>query len=615
MEGRNEGLVLDLGPFTEEQQPYQVWMAQPVTVKNRNVPELLGKLAIAGYTRDLWQLPTEQFPATVQEGGEVTIGLYQIYKEHVEQLKVLNDYLTDVRSRPCPITSPIRRRVVILIERERPAFTQDANRFRKQKAVAIKAEVHDPIPPTEAVFQWWWGDPSGGVGHWKSYHPHVCLQLEKELASNEGFKNCKVPVPIDGVRYSLKRLSEERPFDFVEQSNVQGFRESFLPSHVLTLDCELFDDVDRATSNCFVQFQNGNPKHRRPVRRVRRGETAGLKLCGKPCDVCFSDTGFLTGCDCKHVICESCCWAGLRIMVGDVSQTDHLLCGCLTLNDVTALEGLAHKADTTLQALVQNPPKDAMARREFDTEVLHLGRAFTLAGRIPRGIFTTKVNEWQEKVQIKATEHLYHACCHPGCGIENWILRTDFDEDYRSNGRHVWVCRKGHKNSVLPAQQDIDEMNRNILMHPEFYTDRCGYDSMALRRFRLCPGCVDEGLLTLAVHGGDCKQWPGTRSAHRHCFCFHCTRPWGSGRGGCTHACQCADPGIQQVRTKFGADGGHLLEIGFIDAGAYQAWVRGRGDCPPTRFPTGTVPGATRQASLGMEDKRKLQRAIQEGTS
>jgi len=134
--------------------------------------------------------------------------------------------------------------------------------------------------------------------------------------------------------------------------------------------------------------------------------------------------------------------------------------------------------------------------------------------------------------------------------------------------------------SVMPAQEDIDEMNRNILMHPEFYTDRCGTDSMALRRFWLCQGCMDEGLLTLAVHGADGKQWPGNKSAHRHCFCFRCTRPWGSGSGGtCALKVQCSDPGIQQVMSKLGADGSHFLEIGFIDAEAYITWVQGRGDC------------------------------------
>jgi len=321
--------------------------------------------------------------------------------------------------------------------------------------------------------------------------------------------------------------------------------------------------------------------------------------------VCFSDTGFLTGCDCKHVICESCCRTGLRIMVGDVSQTDQLLCGCLTVNDVTALEGLALRADTTMQALVRKPPKDATSRMEFDTELLQHRRAFTFAGKIPHDIFTTKVKEWLEKARVRAFEHLYHACCHPGCGMENWILRTDFDRDYRSHGRLFWFCGKGHKNSVLPAQEDIDEMNRNILMHPESYTDRCGNDSVALRRFRLCPGCVDEGMLTFAVHESGCKKWPGTRSAHRHCFCFHCTRPWGNGSGGtCAHAVQCSDPGIQQVRTQVGADGCHFLEMGFVDAEAYKAWVQDRGNCPPTRFPTGTVLGTTRQGTWAWRTRR-----------
>jgi len=224
------------------------------------------------------------------------MGFYQIRREHVEQLQVLNDFLTDARSLPCTITSEIRRRVVIPIETERPACLQDANRFRQTKAPAISSE------PAVVVFQWWRGDPWQRVGHWESYPPQVCLQLEKELAANEGFKNCEVPVsidgdkysPIDGVRYSLMRISRERPFDFVEQSNVTGFPEPFLPSDVLTLDDGLFNDMDRTTGNFFVQFRNGNPKHRRPVRRVRGGETAGLDFSGEPRNVCCSDTGRLT---------------------------------------------------------------------------------------------------------------------------------------------------------------------------------------------------------------------------------------------------------------------------------------------------------------------------------
>jgi len=49
-------------------------------------------------------------------------------------------------------------------------------------------------------------------------------------------------------------------------------------------------------------------------------------------------------------------------MVGDISQTDHLLCGCLPVNNITVLEGLVHRADATMQALVQKPPKGAIAQ-------------------------------------------------------------------------------------------------------------------------------------------------------------------------------------------------------------------------------------------------------------
>jgi len=48
-------------------------------------------------------------------------------------------------------------------------------------------------------------------------------------------------------------------------------------------------------------------------------------------------------------------------------------------------------------------------------------------------------------------------------------------------------------------------MNRNLLAHPEFYTQSCMYDSQALRRFRLCPECIRNGKLVLAVHDGACE--------------------------------------------------------------------------------------------------------------
>jgi len=86
----------------------------------------------------------------VHRGGQIRTGFYQIHKEHVEQLKLLNDYLTDARSLPCTINSPIWRKVVILAETDRPVFIfQDVNRFRQKREAAtrLELEVHDPIPP------------------------------------------------------------------------------------------------------------------------------------------------------------------------------------------------------------------------------------------------------------------------------------------------------------------------------------------------------------------------------------------------------------------------------------------------------------------------------------
>eukprot|EP00913_Durusdinium_trenchii_P016858 g15848.t1 len=141
---------------------------------------------------------------------------------------------------------------------------------------------------------------------------------------------------------------------------------------------------------------------------------------------------------------------------------------------------------------------------------------------------------------------------------------------------------------------------RNILTHPEFYTHSCGHDSLSLRRFRFCPGCVHEGLLTFAVHDDGCKQWPGSGSGHRHCFCWHCTRNWATGE--CSHSVACADPGVQQVRRTSDGSGSEKLEIGYVDAQAYIDWVNTGLNCPDTIFAASRVLGPTRQGMLGLED-------------
>lgn len=514
---------------------------------------------------------------------------------------------------------------MILLEVERPNFLfRDVDRFRKRKTAAAGAArgaeaglvASDSVPAGEAVFQWWWGDPNpGGVGHWKNYHPHVSARLEEELARNENFRTCKEPVPIDEVRYSLQRISFDAPFDFSgEQRRGVVFREPFLPTSRVTVEDAHFDDETRLSNNCFVQFQKGNPRRRRPVRRVRRGEVAGLDLkTGKACSICFSDDGFLIGCGAEHLVCNSCRWRALRAVVGDVTQTEKLVCGCLTLDDTTAFSGLAEAADKSMQALVAAPPKDPAELQEFEMELAQVRRQFQVR-EVPVDIFRRKVADWHEMARRRMSEHLYHACSFPGCGMSNWILRTDFEREYRSRGLCNWVCPKGHRNCVLPSQEDINEVNRNLLSHPEYYTDRCGSDALALRRFRLCPECVQEGLLTFAVHEDGCKQWPGTMAAHRHCFCWHCTRKWNVE---CSHATVCQDPGIQQVRRTTDGEGSEKLEIGFVNAQAYIQWIGTGLDCPDTLFAggAGRIRGATRQGLLAMEDREELRKWMLEGTS
>eukprot|EP00930_Biecheleria_cincta_P034106 TRINITY_DN23592_c0_g7_i1.p1 TRINITY_DN23592_c0_g7~~TRINITY_DN23592_c0_g7_i1.p1 ORF type:complete len:685 (+),score=106.68 TRINITY_DN23592_c0_g7_i1:24-2057(+) len=621
MEDRHDGLLLDLGPFTDPPAPYQVWRGSPVEVTNTNEPESLqGKLVIAGYSKAFWEVPKDQLPPPARH-GKVVAGFYQVRSDHVERLEVLQRYLSDPQNQPNPLMEPPRRRVVVLIEVERPDFMfSGVDRFRKKRVSAQPAAAaveNDSVPPGEAVFQWWWGDPNpGGVGHWKNYHPHVSARLEKLMAENNAFRQCQEAVPIDEVRYNLQRISREKPFDYSEeQSRGAVFREPWMPHSRVTVDFELFDEEARLTSNCFVQFQRGNPKRRRPVRRVRLGEVAGLSIkTGDPCSICFSDDGFAIGCEQKHVICKSCRWAALRAVVGDVTQTENLVCGCLAITWRAALQGLAKTADESLQELVAKPPENPQEKQEFEMELVQVRRQFLISERVlPQGIFQRKIEEWIELAHKRATEHLYHACSHPGCAMENWILRDDFDKEYRSRGMCHWTCKRGHRNSVLPSQPEINEMNRNLLSHPEHYTTRCGHDSMPLRRFRLCPDCVGEGLMTFAVHEDGCKQWPGSSGAHRHVFCFHCTRRWGV----CSHGDSCRDPGIQQVRRVADGSGGEKIEVGFVDAQEYINWIRTGANCPPTWFrnQSQAVLGETRQGLLRLEDRKQLQRMMQEGTT
>ena len=112
----------------------------------------------------------------------------------------------------------------------------------------------------------------------------------------------------------------------------------------------------------------------------------------------------------------------------------------------------------------------------------------------------------------------------------------------------------------------------------------------------LCNGCAHEGIPLMAAHESGCKQWPGNSNAHRHQFCFACTRPWG-GSGGCGHGNNsCTDPGIQQLRQR-----GDTLEVGHINGPQFCEWILGnRAQPPPTVYPSGQEDGSVRQQRLNM---------------
>lgn len=626
LEGKTTGIVLDLAPFTSPPSPYQVWRASAIEVTNKNAADMFGQLAIAGYPKEFWDLPPASLPRSARQ-GKVVAGFYQVHSDHVKLVHDLNRYLGDPWASEVPQTP--RRRVVLLIEQDRPDFMfAGVDRFRKRtapekirSASSLAVGESDSVPPGEAVFQWWWGNPQSGIGHWKNYHHHVSAKLESMLVENSRFRMGLEPVEIDQVRYCLQRISSDKPFDFLDQNRLNAFREPFLPEFVLTVDSSfqngqpVFDHQARLTSNCFVQFHKGNPRRRRPVRRVRRGEAAGLRADdGEPCGVCFSESGFLTGCEKGHNICSSCLRFSLRVLVGDVAQQNNLICGCLSASDKLALATLSKRADDSLQEVLRSPPTADAERFEFAAEMGQTQRAFQLGAQVPAHVFQLKVDQWLEHVEQRAREHLYHACASPGCPMENWVLKSDFEQARSSSGRCTWECRAGHQNTVLPSQEDLDQMNKNILLHPEFYTGQCGVDSLQLRRFRLCPMCVPEGLLTFAVHEAGCKQWPGSGSGHRHCFCFHCLKKWGKLENECTHQkVDCQDPGIQQLR-KSVQGGVEVLEMGFVDSEEYIRWVREGGVPPPTVFQGSQESGAARQELLGMTDRHVLLRELLQGT-
>mmetsp|Transcript_104665 Transcript_104665/g.239957 ORF Transcript_104665/g.239957 Transcript_104665/m.239957 type:complete len:692 (+) Transcript_104665:32-2107(+) len=632
------GRLLDVSAFTDPPQPYEVWMGRKVTVNNprQNYPDgRFRETLVAGYPLDIWDGPgrcRETLPAEAAALGSVVGYFYQIHKESVPVLEALERYLMDETGQVVAPDAPPRRRVVILVEWPASAFD---NRFRYQFARRAAEHINQPItavPDTAdagedadgplvtqidseggVAYEWWIGpvplDSDATIrGRWKRYHPHISAKIENSWQRDREFRNGSKSIDIDGERYMMACVTSDVPYDRRGEPSL----EVFPPDHVVTVSHPCYSDLERQSGGCLVQHRKGNPKRRRPVRRVLdAAEIARRGIMTEAfCSVCLSDNGQLTGCEARHVICPSCLRAALRSVVGDVMVVGNLICGCFSQLTRKALLALAERADVSLQDTLQNPPaRDSTESLDLRAEVGETMRQFSLPTEdLPANLYVDKMRQWFTKVHVADRAHLYHPCRHPDCAdlMENWKLISEFEEELAANGGNVWTCPAGHENCVLPSASEVRDMNRNLLTHPEYYTMRADYsiyENCPLRRYRLCPGCLSSGILMMAVHGGECKQWPGYGRGHHHTFCFACARLWGNQTGNCNHYQECRDPGIQQVRLTDTA-----LVMGFVDGELYQDWLNGRvGAPPPTCFDDGSYEtGPDRQRVLGMEDRAAL---------
>lgn len=644
------GILLDLSYYSNPPQPYFIEKGRKILVANPVAQAVdprwhLGEVTVAGHPTSWWDGVSRNakfLPASVRHGAAQGY-YYQILQEHKPLLEQLERFLEDRTGQERhPDVNP-RRRIVVQVlfpssfsstrrfapttrvpPRPAPEAPQPEESAQDVTEIEDKGDTGTKIP---AVYEWWFGpapkqhELQGRApdGRWKMYHPKVCQHLERTHRQQEtGFQDARQPTDIDNVRYMMQKVTTQTPFD----KRGEPSREPFTAEHIITIDHPCFAGMDVASNNCFVQFQKGNPARRRPARRRPDGEelARAANMTNTPCQICFTEDGYLTGCNKAHGVCKSCLRGALRALVGDITQQEHLICGCFTRKNRAPLKVLAERADIDLHELKDNPPQDPIEKQDAEMELSQMRIHFSLGEEIPGNFYQEKVLEWYRKVNMKEIEHLYHPCKHPSCRdkMENWILIEDFENDFQSKGICVWTCKDGHLNSVLPSQEELDEMNKNLLLHPEYYEERAYYDQVPLRRYRLCEQCAVGGILMLAAHGGACKQWPGGGAGrgHRHCFCFACARPWNE-PGGCKHGePTCTDPGIQQVRPNATGDG---CEVGYVDGESYIRWLKDRHNTstlPPTRFAGGAPePGAERQARLHLTDKARLLAESQRGTT
>jgi len=620
---RGDTRLLDISMFSEPPLPYEIWQGRKVVVRNPSATSrLIGKSVVGGFRGDIWTRLAdrpEMLPKCAAQWvdmGVATIvgGFYQIHREHLGNLAQLLSFLEDPDGLAhAPAVEP-RKRLVMMIEF--PGGWHDVRRALEPTGQDVAA-LEDGDPP---VYEWWYGDrfPESECvgkqlrGFWRRYHPTVCRRIEAAWQHMAGFQDCSIAADVDGVRYMMHRVVPNKPFDY---SGREGRGALFQEAMCLSIDYPCYEELDRVTGNCLVQFRKENANRRRPARRRVNAEEIARNAArtGEPCCICFSEPGELTGCAQLHVICGGCLRAALRSMAGDITILDNLVCGCFSHLSRGAVTVLAERADRQLGDVLAAPPMEGFEKMLLDDELQSCRRQFDLGvdESVPTSLYATKIREWFNKVIEQQILPNYYVCSHPDCAheVENWILRTEFDTEYRSRGKKEWHCPLGHRNTVLPMETEIREVNKVLLLHPEYYINSAAYDRCPLRRYRICKGCVECGILMLAVHADGCKQWPGGTSAHQHCFCFSCTGTWGME---CNHGNQCSDPGIQQVRLGEGS-----LEIGFIDGQEYIRWLHGeRSDPPDTVFSAEpcVADGTARQRELQMEDREGLLQESQTGT-
>ena len=566
------------------------------------------------------------------DGSRKLLLCVQIANDSTDELAKYCTFLADITGKaPAADATKLRRRIVLCIDMHpklRPTVaTTPAPCLAPPQLPMQVLQLTDGVP----VYEWWFGDrgPQAemkGVkprGVWRRYHPTVCARIEAALRGGGAFAEGLASLDVDGVRYMIQHITEARPFarPMIGSTPYSG---GFPAELTITVQHPCYESIDVLTSNCFVQFHKLNATRCRVARRRTSAEEIARNALrtGEPCMICFSEDGEMTGCSSAHVICSSCLRMSLRSVAGDILTVSKLICGCFGAENEAPILALAARADETIRAWMAAAHDDEVDKMSLSMELTathsQWSEGWDGKTNVPADLYKTKVTEWFEKLKILRLSPLYHQCQHPSCAnrIDRWIKREDFDNTYRLNGVMSWVCPAGHRNSVLPSDDEIHDMNRTVLLHPEYYTEDTSYDHCPLRRFRICRGCVAQGNIMLACHPEGCKQWPGGGSGHTHVFCFSCTRLWAPDDEDphvCNHHKQCVDPGIQQVRRQ-----GEALEIGMVNHVEYLAWLDGTRPLPPsTLFETAprTEDGMERQTRLKMLDRIALLAESRKGTS